>query len=471
MKKEIFIEVAGYETRMLVMEDNEPLDIFIERRSQGSLIGNMYLGRVQRLSRGINAAFVDIGEKKSGFLPLREESLLNEGELIRVQVTRDAYKTKGPQLTRELSIAGRFLVYKSSGNNVSVSKRILEVSEKQRLLSILNCERVQEECLIARTLSAGANETEILNEVDKLRGLWNHIEMFTRRKTHPGIFHREISPVMRALRDHLTENLCRVIISGADKYTATKKWFLNFAPELSHILESYNGEVSLFDNFRVQKYFDNLLENRIALPSGGNIVIESTEALTVIDVNSGTNLDGNSQQDNAFITNIEAARECCRQIRLRNISGIIVIDFIRSANVDMWLEITNTIKELLAKDRVLARVLGKTDAGLFEIIRKRSNLPLMELTNRPCKVCDGSGVEAQPEFSIFSIIAELRQMRSCHQGNMVLVEASSDIIKCLQSLYSSGEEMAKSIGVGCILDYKVNKDLPLGKYLISYNYL
>ena len=469
MRREILAEIIANETRIIVLEDGRPLDIFIERESKKSIIGNIYLGRVQKCSKGISAAFVDIGLKKSGFLPLRKGQRLNEGELVKVQITRDAYGEKGPQLTQELSISGRFLVYKPSGNKVSVSKKILDDNEKRRLLSILGCQTVQEECWIARTLSVGVGELELKSEIFNLRRIWNILETNFAGKTYPGIFYQEISPVIKTLRDHVAVDVNRIVISGVDDYTAAKNWCRNFAPEISKIIESYNGQISLFQKFGVQEFVDDLLENKIMLPSGGNIIIEPTEALTVIDVNSGANLDGSISYDNALMTNLEAAKECCRQIRLRNISGIIIIDFVKSENADMWCKITNIIKGCLAKDRVPARVLGKTDAGLLEIIRKRSSPPLTEIVCQPCKFCNGNGYEAQPEFLIFSIIADLRQMRDCHQGGVVLVEASLDIINCLQELYSSGKEMAIAIGIGCLLDYKVDHNLPCGKYQISHN--
>jgi len=467
MTQEMLIETVGDETRIVVLRDGEPFDLFIERGARKSLVGNIYLGRVETVSKGIGAAFVDIGENKAGFLPLRMDRVPAEGEAVRVQVTRDGYREKGPQLTHDLSVAGRFLVYAPEGGRLSVSRQIDSPKEQERLTAVLRGLAQDTEGLIARTVSAGASEDRLKAELEALRATWAGIDKTGAQKTAPALLHRDLPPTAKAVRDHAAPDIDRIVIHGGEAFADAKGWCDIFAPEIGDVLQNHRGQFSLFDDYSVGEIFKSVTERSVPLASGGGIVIEPTEALTVIDVNSGRYLGGGSPRENALKINLEAAHEICRQIRLRNIGGMIIIDFIRLDDDPAWDEILETMRNALGNDRVPARLLGKTEAGLVEIIRRRTRPALSEILSRNCMACDGTGSEVHPEAAIFALAAELRQAASAGPLGPISIEGSPEIVECLSGAYGTGAGMAAAIGVGRALEWRIDPQLTGAQYRVS----
>lgn len=409
IKRELLIGTTASEARIAIMEDDRVVDLIIERDTGASLVGNIYLGRVQRVVAGIGAAFVDIGTSKAGFLPLRGGVAVNEGESIRVQVARDAFGEKGAQLTLNLTLPGRFLVFGPETNRQSVSRQIEAEAERERLLEIIGGIAVGREGFIVRTVAEGAGASQIAAEAENLRNAWEAIAAGQADFSAPALLYRDLDFLLRALRDNAQEDVSAIWYEDRVALTDAQRFCERIAPELLDRLFLHGGPVSLFDARGVEEAIDLALNDRVPLPSGGGIVIEGTEALTAIDVNSGRFVDGLNPQDSALRTNLEAATELARQVRLRNIGGVIVVDFIDLEDPDAWPEILKRLEEGFVTDRVYSRVVGLTEGGLVEIIRRRRRRPLSEIILTDCDICGGTGSIRNAETTAFEVLRALQR--------------------------------------------------------------
>lgn len=393
--------------QLCVVEDKVLVEHYVAQSQDGSLIGNVYLGKVQNVLPSMEAAFVDIGKGRNAVLysgevnwdadglvgrPRKIELALKSGDTILVQVTKDSVGQKGARLTSQVSLPGRFLVYVPNGNMNGISKKLPD-SERVRLKKILKDIVPEEASVIVRTAAEGATEEQLTLDVQRLQAQWTSIQTKLEKATPPTLLHSEPDLLVKIVRDVFNEDFQKMIISGPDAQSVITEYLESVAPDLMDRVESYQGKDDLFDHYRVGEQIDKGLERKVYLPSGGSLVIDRTEAMTVVDVNTGKFIgSGGNLEETVTKNNLEAAEEIVRQLRLRDIGGIIVVDFI-----DMVLEsnrdlVSRRLIECLGRDRTKHQVAEVTSLGLVQMTRKKLGIGLLESFSEPCAVCDSRGV-------------------------------------------------------------------------------
>lgn len=457
MSDELLINVTPGETRAAILRSGAVTELFIERQGRESLVGNIYRGRVERVIDGMNAAFVDIGTGRSGFLSAdaarephdegtqvaRIGALLTEGAAVTVQVVKDAIGSKGVQLTRRLSLPGSFLVLTPTQDRISVSRQITDEAEQERLAGLIRAMAEPGEGFILRTAAEGASEADIARDAEALRAEWASIEALRDQSSGPAALRADLGPLERVLRDHAGPSMAAVRIDSDAGMAAARRFCARNLPAVAGRLVRYEGAHSLFEEFGVEAEIERALSPRIGLQSGGGIVIESTEALTAIDVNSGGLVDAGSQDETSRRTNVEAAREIARQVRLRNIGGLIVVDFIHMDDDGSWDEVIEVLQAGFAGDRNSLRIMGRTAAGLVEMTRRRQRQSLAQLMRAPCPECGGGGNVGRPE----SIASEILRALPRHAGHApagpLTVSASEEVVQALAAA-GGGEALAET---------------------------
>ena len=395
-------------TQIGVIEDNVLVEHYVSRETQQStMAGNVYLGRIQNVLPSMEAAFVDIGRGRNGVLyagevnwdaagldgqPKRIEHALKSGETVLVQVTKDPLGHKGARLTSQVSLPGRFLVYVPGNSMTGISRKLPDV-ERARLKKILR-EIVPEDAgVIVRTAAEGASEEDLRADVERLKSEWERIQHKAKTASAPSLLHGEPDMTIRVVRDVFNEDFAKLIVAGDTEWDRISEYLNDVAPELAQRAQKWTGEVDLFTTYRVDEQLAKALDRKVWLPSGGSLVIDRTEAMTVIDVNTGKFVgSGGNLEETVTKNNIEAAEEIVRQLRLRDIGGIIVVDFI-----DMVLEsnrdlVVRRLLECLGRDRTKHQVAEVTSLGLVQMTRKRVGTGLLEIFSEQCEHCAGRGV-------------------------------------------------------------------------------
>jgi ribonuclease G len=390
-------------------------ELYIERRGGRSIVGNIYKGKVDNVLPGLEAAFVDIGLEKNGFLHVDEivlpgvetprrgrgsgagrkiSDLLSPGQEIVVQVVKDPLKTKGARLSMELTIAGRYMVYAPTGEGIGVSRR-LEDRERERLRRQTSNLELDGGGVIVRTAAHGAKREDFERELKYLHKLHEVLDKRVRETTAPDLVFQEADLSVRVVRDIFSAHFERAIVDDEQQYRRLVSFFTRTAPELVERVELWEQSEPLFEAYGVDKAIDGLLSRRVDLPSGGYLIIDYAEALTVIDVNSGSFIGrgkGAALEDTITKTNLEAAEEVVNQLRLRDIGGIIVIDFIDMEVRGNRAEVARVFKEALARDKTRTQVSDISDLGLVEMTRKRVSEGLVESFTQQCPTCNGRGI-------------------------------------------------------------------------------
>ena len=404
---------TGDRTQIAVLEDDILVEHYVTRASTASYVGNVYLGRVQNVLPSMEAAFVDIGKGRNGVLYAGEvnwdaaglegkaraiESALKSGDSVLVQVTKDPIGHKGARLTSQVSLPGRFLVYVPGGGMTGISRRLPD-NERHRLKSILKKIVPEDAGVIVRTAAEGASEQDLTRDVERLKAEWESIEKKAKdTKSAPKLVHGEPDLATRVVRDVFNEDFKKLIVQGDEAWTTVSEYLGAVAPELSERLTRHTKDTDLFHDLRVDEQLMKALDRKVWLPSGGSLVIDRTEAMTVIDVNTGKFVGaGGNLEQTVTRNNIEAAEEIVRQLRLRDVGGIVVIDFI-----DMVLEsnrelVLRRLTECLGRDRTKHQVAEVTSLGLVQMTRKRVGEGLLEAFSETCEVCKGRGVIIHPE--------------------------------------------------------------------------
>ncbi len=482
MPNELIINARPYETRVALVENNAVVELHIERDTGQELMGNIYRGRVARVLPGMQAAFVDIGLGRTAFLyvtdvykdfsdleqmmlensqageeslltdsgpaaveklpetSLQIEDLLHEGQNIMVQVGKEPLGNKGARLTCHVSLPGRHLVLMPTVNHIGVSRRIEDKEERERLKGIVRKLRPGPLGFIVRTVAEDGTEDKLAAEMDFLLKLWGNIQGKMEKGTNPGLLYKDLSISLRAVRDLFTREVDRLIIDSEEEYEAVMEFIDTFAPKLRYSVELYEGSDPIFDAFGVEIEISRALGNKIWLKSGGYIVIEMTEALTAIDVNTGSYVGKRNLEETIVKTNLEAVKEIAYQLRLRNIGGLIVIDFIdmeKSANRQ---RVFLALKDALTKDKAKTNVLPMSDLGLIEMTRKRTRASLNRLLTDTCFYCDGRGALKSPSTICYEIFRDLeRECGTPEEGGDVHILVNPEIEKALK------EEEQKSI--------------------------
>jgi ribonuclease E len=390
-----------------VLEDNILVEHYVAKSSEASLIGNVYLGKVQNVLPSMEAAFVDIGRGRNAVLysgevdwelaetgnqPRRIELALKSGDTVLVQVTKDPVGQKGARLTSAVSLPGRYLVYVPNGSMNGISRKLPE-TERTRLKRILKEVLPEDAGVIVRTAAEGATEEQLTLDVQRLQKQWEDIQKKVAKSQAPLLLHSEPDLLIKIIRDVFNEDFQKLVISGDDAREAIESYLAAVAPDLQERIENYTGDRDVFDEYRVGEQIYKALERKVYLPSGGSLVIDRTEAMTVVDVNTGKFVgSGGNLEETVTKNNLEAAEEVVRQLRLRDIGGIIVIDFI-----DMVLEsnrdlVQRRLMECLSRDRTKHQVAEVTSLGLVQMTRKKLGIGLLETFSEPCDICAGRGV-------------------------------------------------------------------------------
>jgi len=452
MPNELIINTRPHETRVALVENGMAVELYIERKTGQELMGNVYRGRVVRVLPGMQAAFVDIGHDRTAFLyvsdvhkdildleetmlkestddgddtsskdmgrigsdPISEisygvEDLLQEGQDIMVQVSKEPIGTKGARLTSYISLPGRHLVLLPTVNHIGISRRIEEPSERERLKNIIKDIRPMEVGFIVRTVSEGAYEGKLKSEMDFMLKLWANIQEKMSRASGPRLLYRDLNVSLRAVRDLFTNEVDRLVIDSKQEYENIMEFIETFALSLRYSVEMYDGIDPIFDSYDIEMEISRALEKKTWLKSGGYIVIELTEALTSIDVNTGSYVGKRNLEETILKTNLEAVKEIAYQLRLRNIGGLIVIDFIDMEKLENRERVFLTLKEALSKDKAKNNILRMSEFGLIEMTRKRTRENLNRFLCEPCFYCEGRGTIKSKRTICYDIFRDLER--------------------------------------------------------------
>lgn len=444
MIKEILINVEPEEKRVAILEDGRLEEFYIERKEDLQLVGNIYKGKVKSLAPGIRAAFIDIGLKKSGFLytadivplpariPFKDtldfletdydefrdfgggfgsgRTELMEREEILVQVVKEPLGSKGVRLTTRITFPGRYLVLMPHDKTRGISKKIENEKERSRLKSILATLNLPKDMgVIIRTAAVGCKERELSRDIKYLLNLWRRMKIYARKVQAPALIYEELSLVFRVIRDSFTHEVVRLIVDDRRVYRRIAQFLRSFIPDLLPRLQLYQKEEPLFKMKDIEKEVELIYERRVNLPCKGYIVIEQTEGLVAIDVNTGGFRGVRSLEETAFLVNQEAAREIARQIRLRDIGGIIVIDFIDMEEPSHQRRVFEILELSLKRDRARTKALPISEIGLVEMTRQRMRKSLESASYQPCYYCRGKGLVKSPTTVSIHVLRKIER--------------------------------------------------------------
>jgi ribonuclease G len=431
MTEEILINVTPQETRVAVMQQGVVQELHIERGSQRGLVSNVYIGKVKRVLPGMQSAFIDIGLERSAFLHVADiwensvngdaakpiEKVLFEGQSLLVQVIKDPIGTKGARLSTQLSFAGRLLVYLPQESHIGVSQRIESEAEREALRSQLQQVLPAEHKggYIIRTLAESASDCELRADVAYLDKLWSNLQQQSQRVAAPALLYKELDISLRVLRDCVNEGTGRILVDSRETHERLATFARDYIAEAVPKLEHYVGARPLFDLNGVEEEIERALSRRVDLKSGGYLIIDQTEALTTIDVNTGGFVGGRNFDDTIFKTNLEAAQVIARQLRLRNLGGIIICDFIDMDSAEHRDAVLEEFKKMLARDHTRISVSGFSSLGLVEMTRKRTRESLAHVLCEPCPTCQGRGEVKTAQSVCYEILREIvREDRQFH---------------------------------------------------------
>ncbi len=447
MSEEILINVTPPETRVAVIENGVLQELIIERDKQKGLVGNIYKGEVCRVLPGMQAAFVDIGLERAAFLHLSDfsnkelenkgseniEHYLCQGQSIVVQVTKDPLGTKGARLTTEISIPSRFQVYMPFSNNSGVSQRIECDKERNRLRACIEQFQKKNECggFIARTAAECIEEPVLFSDMTFLTKLWEAISEKITLADAKTLIHEDLSLSIRTLRDLYKEGIERIRVDSRETHQKLVEFAKIFVPEIVSVIEHYTGECPVFDIYNVEDEITRALDRNVRLKSGGHLVFDQTEAMTTVDVNTGGYVGGRNLEETIFKTNLEAAQTISRQLRLRNLGGIIIIDFIDMQSEEHKSQVLDALQRNLDKDHAKNKITEVSALGLVEMTRKRTRESLEHILCEPCCACEGRGVLKTAESMCLEIFREI--IREVRQYNVqeLLVLASNEVVEML----------------------------------------
>ena len=476
MSEEILINVTPQETRIAYVENGVLQEINIERARARGMVGNIYQGRVSRVLPGMEAAFVDIGLERAAFLhvsdielkPEEKETgvesrprliydLLRTGQNLMVQVIKDPLGTKGARLTTEITIPSRYLVYVPNGRNIGVSSRVEVGAERDRLKAILgdlmNESREQQNeteigGFILRTAAEGIDTESLRQDYLFLRRLWASVQERQAQINGVGLMFDDLPIALRTLRDVLGRYVEKIRIDSRETYHRAIQFAQEMVPDILPILEHYPGERPLFDMHNIELEIANALERRVPLKSGGYIIIDQTEAMTTIDVNTGGFVGSKNLEETIFKTNLEAASAIARQLRLRNLGGIIILDFIDMIEPDHRLAVQETLKRALENDHARTKVCEVSGLGLVEMTRKRTRESLEHILCEVCPTCSGRGTVKTAETVCYEIFREVtREARQYNAKQMLVIAASLVVDRLREEDSTSLAELQEFIGV------------------------
>lgn len=480
MSEELLINVTPVETRVAVVENGMLQEVYIERSSRLGIVGNIYKGKVVRVLPGMEAAFVDIGLERAAFIHVSDivksddssgqqqdiALLLREGQALVVQVIKDPIGTKGARLTTQLSVASRYLVYMPSVQHIGISQRIEEEQERDRLRNLVTectqredffSERSHGETsgvanvvktkgtdkqandehkdkleagsgFIIRTAAEGAGEDEFQADIQFLIRLWTKLEQRIKHGAMGDVIYQELPLHVRAIRDLVKPQTEKIRIDSKESFSKVVEFSDNFLIDVSSRLEYYPGERPIFDLYGIEDEIQKALGRKVQLKSGGYLIIDQTEAMTTIDVNTGAFVGHRNLEETIFKTNLEAARTIGRQLRLRNLGGIIILDFIDMEDEEHQRQVLRMLEKMLEKDHARTTISCVSELGLVEMTRKRTTESLGQTLCEPCSVCEGSGFLKTAETVCYEIMREILRVTRAYDASSYLVMASQSVI-------------------------------------------
>ena len=478
MQNMLVVNAEGPEIRVAVVEDGALAEFFVERKRDRGIVGNIYRGKVTRVLPGMQAAFVDLGSKveRAAFLYVadvlgsgeerklfedadtddvgddspegaasrlarsrkhlasrRIEDLLRPGQTVLVQVVKDPIGAKGARVTGYLSLPGRYSVFMPHVAQIGVSRRIGSDKERRRLRDLVNEVRPKGAGFIVRTAAEDASDQELRDDVDFLARLWAEIERRHKDMSSEGLVYADLDLALRVVRDLLREDTSEVMIDDAEQHERVKKFTMAFLPRLAERIKKYDGRRPIFDQYHIEPALRLAVARRVPLKSGGSLVIDQGEALTAIDVNTGsfTNTGSGNLEDTVTANNLEACDEVARQLRLRNIGGIIVVDFVDMDKEGNRRKVWDAFQKALSRDRARTNITKISELGLVEMTRKRTRESLVQLLTEPCPTCEGSGVVKSVVTVAYEILREVRRSGTLVDNDKIEIECAPRVAELL----------------------------------------
>lgn len=485
MHREILVQVAEEETKVAVLEDDHLVELYVERAPDQRLVGNIYKGLVKNVLPGMQAAFVDIGLERNAFLYVEDalanvllydeagmvikegirpniRDIVKEGQEIIVQIAKEPVGSKGARITTQITLPGRYLVLMPTVDYIGISRRIEDVAERERLKTIAEHIKPPNMGLIVRTVAEGAEAEELEQDVGNLLKIWERTKQKARQTSAPVIIHRDLELVQRVLRDIFSDEV--------------QKLSVNSRPVLERVIEFLdatdvnlkgkvflNDTANLFAKYAIDHELEQALKRKVWLKNGGYLIIDQVEALTAIDVNTGKFVGSTDLADTILKTNLEAAKEIVRQLRLRNIGGIIIIDFIDMLDEHHRNEVIKVLEEELKKDKVKAHILGITPLGLVEMTRKKVRQSLASTLEKVCPYCEGKGRVLSEETVYLNLRNDLQDVAARTSAETLIVEAHPQVVALLnQRLEENRQDLEKQLGIRLIV--KGKEDFHLERY-------
>jgi ribonuclease G len=465
MLRELVVNYTNHETRVALLENGTIVELFIERKDETSITGNVYKGRIQRVLPGMQAAFVDIGLEQSAFLHVDDiidqaalevaeyegdnnsesgsesgaqepeivniEDLIKEGQQILVQVAKSPIGTKGPRVTTHLSFPGRYIVLMPYVDHIGVSRKIDNENERTRLKTLINDVRGNKYGYILRTVAEGISADRVKKEISFLTKTWEEIKKRSQEKTISQLIYRDLSITFRAVRDLLTDDAAKITIDSVYEYERVKQFLNKYMPDNDFLIDLYKGKEPIFDAYNLEADIERALKKRVWLKSGGYIIIEQTEALVAIDVNTGRYVGGHNFDETVLKTNLEAVKEIAYQIRLRNIGGIIIIDFIDMKKDHHKERVMTQLAERMKKDKSQINILPLSELGLAQVTRKRTRKNLKKTLNETCFYCGGDGMLLSGKSICHKIYRDVLSESNDMMGDRFTIKVHPEIARLL----------------------------------------
>ena len=473
ISKEILINVTPQEIRVAILENGMLNELYIERSRSRGLVGNVYKGKVVRVLPGMEAAFVEIGMDKAAFLhvsdvtqknthntnsdnngngfkPTPISHMLHEGQDILVQVIKDPIGTKGARLTTNITIPSRYLVFMPNSNNIGVSSRIEGEDERNRLRELLTSQESLniDAGYILRTAAEVASQESIQSDISYLNRLWDKINTDFIRQETSIVVHKDLPLYLRVLRDMVDEGLEKIRVDSKETFNSMIEFASSYVPEVAELLEHYPGERPIFDLHGVEDEIQKGLEQKVHLKSGGYLIIDQTEAMTTIDVNTGGFVGTRNLEETIFKTNLEAAQSIVRQLRLRNLGGIVILDFIDMVEEEHKRQVVRALEKALERDHTRTYVCDVSPLGLIEMTRKRTRESLEHVLCAVCPTCEGRGSIKSAETVCYELFREILREARQFDAKELLVLASQEVVDILVDEESAGiAELADFIGI------------------------
>lgn len=478
MSEEILVNASPTETRVALVENGALQEVYIERTQRQGNVGKIYKGRVVRVLPGMQAAFVDIGLERSGFIHASDISLLDsdgmeerraepeeitrilhEGQTLVVQVLKDPIGTKGARLTTHLSVSARYLVYMPHNSHIGISTRIESEEERDRLKLAVEAEMAHQADsskggFIIRTVAEGVSEAELCVDIPFLYRLWSELQDRLASAKPGSVVYEDLPLSHRTLRDYVRPRIEKIRVDSREVLGKMQTFSAKYAPEIQSRLEHYPGERPIFELYNVEEEIQRALESKVTLKSGGYLIIDQTEALITVDVNTGSFVGHRNLEETIFKTNLEAATAIARQLRLRNLGGIIILDFIDMKDQEHQRSVLRTLEKLMERDNAKTSISGVSDLGLVEMTRKRTRESLGQMMCEPCLVCNGRGVLKSAETVCYEVFREILSEARAYDNKKFLVLASQTVIERLLDEESANVADLEEF-IGCSIRFQV----------------